>query len=143
MRTAADSRYTAHRYPCTSCRTLRNSYTLSSGCYTKYSHNDRPKSILRGYHVVINIIVEFLHLGFDSVDDLLVVSQNLELLDEFSPVDGVFVLVTEVQQEIDFFGGECDVEVPERMSEFKVGDGVGVVFVELFEDFFHGFGAGS
>ena len=86
-------------------------------------------------------VAEMLNLGLDSGDDPCLVFFDLEPRDELPPVDHVVILeVAVVEQKIDLFGGQGDVELPESLLELEIGDRSLLEVIGVGECLLEGFG---
>lgn len=86
-------------------------------------------------------VAEPLHLAMDPFDNFLFVACAVEPLDKLLPVDQlVQTEVTDVQQQVNLFRSQCNVENPEGMLEFQISDDTLVASVGLLKCLLEGLG---
>lgn len=87
-------------------------------------------------------IAKALHLRVHAIDDLFLVAKLVEPLNEHLPVDElVDGEVAEVQQQIDFFGGEGDIQQTEGMLELQIGHNSLLISIGLLKGLLQSLGA--
>lgn len=89
-------------------------------------------------------IAYMLQFGLQSGLYFLLVLLETQLFYELFPIDQVLGLIfAVVQQKIDLFGSQCDVEQSECLFEHQIGDFACFLDIDLVECLFQSFGTGS
>ena len=85
-----------------------------------------------------------LQSGLKTGPDPLFVLLDVQHLDKLPPVDERLRLeLAVVEQQVDFFGGEGDVEGAEGLLEHEVGDLAALLLVDFGEDLLESLGTGG
>ena len=94
-----------------------------------------PVGVFGGNHVVVEEIADVLELGLKAGSDLLLVLLDVQHLDELLPVyEGFGLELAVVQQQVDLFGSQSDVQGSEGLLKHEVGDFTAFLLVDLGED---------
>ena len=82
-------------------------------------------------------IADVLQFGEQASLDGLLVLLQIQLPDKLLPINQGFSLeLAIVEEEVDFFGSESDVENPEGFFEHQIGDPSAFFFVHFLEGLF-------
>jgi hypothetical protein len=101
-----------------------------------------PECVLGRNHVVMHQIADVLQSRLQPRPDVLFVLVEIQLFDELFPVNqGLGLEFAVVEQKIDLFRSQSDVQSSEGLLEHEVGDSSTFLFVDLRKDLFQGLGA--
>jgi hypothetical protein len=114
-----------------------------SGVVPLYLKNSYlPECVLGRNHVVMHQIADVLQSRLQPRPDVLFVLVEIQLFDELFPVNqGLGLEFAVVEQKIDLFRSQSDVQSSEGLLEHEVGDSSTFLFVDLRKDLFQGLGA--